>query len=244
MKLILVIPIYRNKFQKVKLFYSTKDFSIGSIIFVPFNRKEKPAVVLKIDDLKEMKTFIRKSLVEVQGLKSKIELPVFKKGMIDFILKIDEKKKISVQEILNKILNKKIKQVLNKIKEDSDLEKIKEDINKITAEVIKKKLFKKKENKRDGFSRGATTIKSVLEKERIRKKSLHSEIHYLVDEIRDYFGETAKKGKGSFGFYLGFFNRIPKHLIYQYWSEVKGSKKSIKSQQKIFWWKIGKYLKK
>ncbi len=116
--------------------------------------------------------------------------------------------------------------------------------------IDKKYIIKKLQPKKSGSSEGPqkTSLKSIssiisLEEQKQKKSSLYSEKHYLVDEIRNYFGETAKKGKGSFPFYLGFFKRIPKATIYQYWSEVKESRKPIKDQQKLFWWKIGKHVR-
>ena len=55
MYLITAIPVYRNKFQKPMMFFSVKNFSIGSIILVPFLKNEKPAIVLKSDNLRDKK---------------------------------------------------------------------------------------------------------------------------------------------------------------------------------------------
>ena len=133
--------------------------------------------------------------------------------------------------------------------DENNIQKIRKSIN---LEFINKKLqpahrqigniIQKKETKTKK-PREIKTIQSILSQKKPKKSSLHSEKHYLVDEIRNYFGEKESKGKGSFSFYLGFFKRIPEATIYQYWSEVKESRKSIKDQQKIFWWKIGQYLK-
>jgi len=71
---------------------------------------------------------------------------------------------------------------------------------------------------------------------------LHSELHLLVDEIRAWFKETAKKGPGSFGFYLGFFKRLGISNVKRIFGEIKESKdpRSVK----LFWWKIKKELDK
>jgi len=76
-----------------------------------------------------------------------------------------------------------------------------------------------------------------------RKNShLHSELHLLVDEVRIQFNETAKKGPGSFGFYLGFFKRLGLNRVKKLLGEMKESKdpKSVK----LFWWKIKQELNK
>lgn len=65
---------------------------------------------------------------------------------------------------------------------------------------------------------------------------LHSDLHALVDEVRTQFGETAKKGPGSFSFYLGFFKRLGTKRVREILAEVKESK--IDHPAKLFWWKI------
>lgn len=65
---------------------------------------------------------------------------------------------------------------------------------------------------------------------------LHSDLHLLVDEVRAQFGETAKKGPGSFSFYLGFFKRLGTKRVREILAEVKESK--IDHPAKLFWWKI------
>jgi len=244
MKIITAIPIYRNKPQKPQLFYSKKNFSIGSIIFIPFNTKEKPAIVIEKDDLKNKKTFLRKNTVTTDNIKEEKEIKLFKKEIFEILKKITEKDNKKTEENLQKILTKKILKEINKLTITSDIRQLKKEIDKISPEIIYKKLRKKKKIKIEDKKRGVKNIKDLLKSTSPKKTSIHSELHYLVNEIRNYFGETSKKGKGSFGFYLGFFNRIPKTIIYQYWSEVKDSRKPTKDQQKLFWWKIGQYSKK
>ena len=69
---------------------------------------------------------------------------------------------------------------------------------------------------------------------------LHSDLHLLVDEARTLFGETAKKGPGSFSFYLGFFKRLGVKEIRQLLAEVKENK--VDNPGKLFWWKIKQQL--
>ena len=71
-----------------------------------------------------------------------------------------------------------------------------------------------------------------------KKTSIHSEIHELVDNCRKSFGETATKGKGSFGFYLGFFNRLGAQTVYRILAELRADGKS--GAGKLFWWKVKK----
>ena len=74
-----------------------------------------------------------------------------------------------------------------------------------------------------------------------RNTHLHSELHLLVDEARILFKETAKKGPGSFGFYLGFFKRLGINKVKQLLGEMKESKDPY--SVKLFWWKIKQELK-
>jgi len=65
---------------------------------------------------------------------------------------------------------------------------------------------------------------------------LHSDLHLLVDEVRAKFGETAKKGPGSFSFYLGFFKRLGTKRVREILAEIKEAK--VDHPAKLFWWKI------
>lgn len=83
-------------------------------------------------------------------------------------------------------------------------------------------------------------ISDIINKRTTTNKNIHSEIHHLVEQVRKDFNETSKKGVGSFGFYLGFFNRVGKDTIYRILSEMKQSGTS--GQKKLFWWLIKKEL--
>lgn len=81
------------------------------------------------------------------------------------------------------------------------------------------------------------TIQNVLRRIEKPKKvaGIHSQMHWLVDEMRKTFGETAKKGKGSFGFYLGMLNRIGFQEAYRLYKEV--TDEPCQTPVKLFWWK-------
>ena len=67
---------------------------------------------------------------------------------------------------------------------------------------------------------------------------LHSELHVLIDEIRKEFGEVhIKKGKGSFGFYLGLLRNVPITMIWQWRSEIRQSDLTGELG-KLFVWKV------
>lgn len=64
----------------------------------------------------------------------------------------------------------------------------------------------------------------------IRKinKNLHSDIHYVADEISLYFGERKK-----FGMYLGIIKRIGTDKAWQFFSEIKQNMEEAKKTGKI-----------
>ena len=153
-----------------------------------------------------------------------------------------------IEEIGQKLFPKKIIREINQISPNkiNNLKDIQTFANRLTPAFINKKIGRGKaptKSEKPEKYRGVQTIDSILSAPKTKKTSLYSEKHYLVNEIRTYFGENAKKGVGSFGFYLGFFGKIPKAIIYQYWSEAKQSRQSIKNQQKLFWWKVGQFTK-
>lgn len=256
MKLITTIPIYRNRFQKPAWFFSTQNFSVGALVFTsyPLNNKiknKKPALVIQVEDLERNKFFLRKNKIKISKLDNSSQFFLFKKKTIELIFLISQQMDLSIEKSLQKLFSKKIRREINQLSPDktNDIRSIQKYINdKLTLTFINKKILghatsKSKYGKHRKY-KGIQTIGAILSKPLKKKTSLHSENHYLVDEIRNYFNETSKRGVGSFSFYLGFFKKIPKITIYQYWSEVKSSRKSIKDQQKLFWWKVGQYLKK
>lgn len=63
---------------------------------------------------------------------------------------------------------------------------------------------------------------------------IHSPMHLLVDDIRRSFGETARRGKGSFGFYLGMLGRIGYQEAYALWRSVENGE--CRDKKRVFWW--------
>ncbi|MBU4536491.1 hypothetical protein KJ603_00440 [Patescibacteria group bacterium] len=253
MNILTVIPIYRNNFQKPALFFSQENFNIGSIVLVPYSKtnnpkniKEKPALIIEINDLKSQKQFLRKNDIPINKMINSFEFKFISFEIVEDIKNKSIKIKKTLEFSLEKLFTQTMKKELNGITEISNKSNIEKYFKKVDIDFVSQKLrpFLKKKTNIKTKTRGIQSIESLLTPQNNDKKSsLHSEKHYLVAEIREYFGETAKKGKGSFSFYLGFFKRIPESTIYQYWSEVKESRKPIKAQQKIFWWKIGQLLK-
>lgn len=71
-----------------------------------------------------------------------------------------------------------------------------------------------------------------------KSKANVSELHEFILTARKEFNETAKKGDGSFSFYLGILKRVPVSTLYQFLGESKGADKPTNN----FWWRVGNYL--
>jgi hypothetical protein len=74
-----------------------------------------------------------------------------------------------------------------------------------------------------------------------RRHGIHSPLHDIVDDLRSEYGETAKSGKGSFGFYLGILKRLGPERVRQIKAEVDQSDPS--DRKRLFWWHVGRALK-
>ncbi len=72
-------------------------------------------------------------------------------------------------------------------------------------------------------------------------QKIHTELHALVSEIRNGFGETAKKGRGSFGFYLGFFKRAGVQSVRRLYAELKDQHGTV--PKRLFWWSLARQLR-
>ena len=89
-------------------------------------------------------------------------------------------------------------------------------------------------------------INEIIKNIPVRKtpRGIHSELHELVDKMRTDFGETAIKGVGSFGYYLGLLKKVPISLIYQWLGDIRESPKldTPLARCKVFWWKFRTYV--
>jgi hypothetical protein len=72
-----------------------------------------------------------------------------------------------------------------------------------------------------------------------KKRGHPSELHEVVAKLRESFGETAKNGKGSFGFYLALLKRVPISTLYIWLGDIKDSPRldTPEARRKVFWWK-------
>ena len=247
MKILTVLPIFKNNFQEPISFFSPNNFNSGEIILVPYGKKEKPALIIEVLDSKSQKAFLRQNKIPLQSQKNPFQIILFTP---EFILEIKRKSfkiNFEIKQSLEKLISKNLLKKLNNISEkitEKEIKNIQKEFDKIDTDFVNKKLKRYLPQKEKIIkSKGAQNIADLLKTTRKENTHLHSEKHFLVNEIREYFGEKTTKGKGSFSFYLGFFKKIPEATIYKFWSEVKESRLPITKQQKIFWWKIGKFLK-
>ena len=65
-------------------------------------------------------------------------------------------------------------------------------------------------------------------------------LQLLVNDIRKDFRETAKKGKGSFGYYMRIFKKLGEEKVREIYSQSKEGD----NQKHLFWWLVGKELKR
>ena len=82
-------------------------------------------------------------------------------------------------------------------------------------------------------------IRTIVEYKPTMPKGIHSELHEMVARLRKEFGETAKKGKGSFGFYLKLLKPVPISLLHIWLANINDSAKILEpiDKCKLFWWK-------
>ena len=85
----------------------------------------------------------------------------------------------------------------------------------------------------------ADMLASHTPKVKALPKGIHSELHEVIAKMRKDFGETATKGVGSFGFYLGLLKNVPLTNIYRWLADAEGrpSINTPTKKAKNFWWK-------
>jgi hypothetical protein len=125
-------------------------------------------------------------------------------------------------------------------------------LNKLKPELagknslLKKFLIKKTEPVKavNIVVRNVASFSDIKLDQYFNQKSAHANPkNELIDEIRKYFKETARFGIGSFPYYIGMFKTIPVYEIRQMFEESKRTTKSLQDKKKLFWWKVGNYIK-
>ena len=213
-----VKEIIREK--KFLRFYTTEFFNSGEMIEIIDGNKKSPAIILKSESIQDLKEKIRGGDLEIKKLKFS-KTGDYALGKIIDIFPISEIKKflkdpLSAQQSKN------------------------EHIRKFFPKK-RKHLPKSTTDKTKGSS---SSVADIL-KNRVsgRPKTYHNEMQEIVDIVRNYFGEKAVYGQGSFSYYIGFFKNMPLREVHKIFGEVKQTKKSIFDKKKLFWYKVGKYIK-
>ncbi len=111
--------------------------------------------------------------------------------------------------------------------------------------AIIKEIFPKRKKKPTLNKRISTSIDNLSIDRYTTKNSTHAtQLQLFVDEARTYFGEKARFGVGSFSYYLGICKKIPLIDLWSLYGEVKQARgKTRFEQKKLFWWKVGQYIK-
>lgn len=209
------------KNRKFLFFFSLKLFKAGDMIEIIEGNKKSQAIILKINNTLDLKEKIRAGDIEIKKLKlSKTgnysSGKIIEKFNIEDIKKYIRDYSLSHKQeniLIKNFFPKKRKKVLGKISHNTKI-------------------------------KTAQSISEILKtKNKFQVKSYNNEMQELVDVIRTYFSEKAIYGQGSFSYYIGFFKQVPLGIVFQYFSEVKQTKKSLFGQKKLFWYKIGKYIK-
>lgn len=204
--------------RKLRLFLSSKHYDTGSVIEIIDGNRKSPAYVYACEPASVYKQEIRSGALDLSKVRYSKTGPHAGGAVIQKYEPTTFQKYIEYPEKAQASDDLFLKGFFPK---------------KRKPQVVKK--YKKK--RADSFA--SLSIDSYFSGE----KTHHSEMHELVDTIRNYFGEDAKYGQGSFSYYLGFFKKIPNTEIYQMFEEAKRSNKSLNGQKKLFWWKVGQYIK-
>ncbi len=212
----------REKVKEKKFlhFYSAQNFPVGAMIEIIDGNKKTPAIILKIASLEKYKEKIRTGEIMVKKIKLS-RTGNWAEGKIIEIFKIEEiKKYLKTPSQINTCQNINLK--------------------KFFPRVSKKDFFiPKKNNKNESL-----VIRKILENKILKKEKIYyNEMQEMVDKIRTYFQENARYGYGSFSYYIGMFKQVPSREIWQFFGEAKQSKKTLFEKKKLFWYKMGKYIK-
>ncbi len=199
-------------------FFSKNDFSVGSFIEIIDGNKKSPAYVYKSEDAMKYKQAIRSGELDLKKIRLSKTGPN-KEGHV--LAKCDEvlfRKYLQDHSLAQQNKDPFIKNFFPKKRR-----------RKAQKRPVRKKVSSFSEMSAEQYFGGT--------------KVHHSEMHELVDTIRNYFSEDARYGIGSFSYYLGFFKKIPNQMLHQMFAEAKQSRKPLEAQKKIFWWKVGQYIK-
>ena len=199
-------------------FYSSLSYATGDVIEILEGRKKTPAVITKISSVSDFKQEIR------SGNFKPVELPITKTGEYKFGIPFRNFTEDDIRLILTHATPDQAGQ-------NSVLKKF------LIRKVVKKKIINRVIPKADSFAE--IKLDKYFDQQAVHRTPKIE----LIDEIRKYFKETARYGMGSFPYYIGMFKKIPLHDIRQMFEEAKRTEKSVQDKKKLFWWKVGNYIK-
>ena len=203
------------KGRKYRKYFTLREFEPGDMIEVIDGNKKSPAIILKVEDAKDLKQEIRKGEIEM------VKLKLSKTGDLAGGKIID---KFEIPEIKKFLKNPELAQ-----KSEND------NLRKFFPKKRKKVDFAKQN---PPTKKGNSEISELLSFEKIvgRPKTYNSEMQELVDEVRNYFQEKAVSGISSFSYYIGFFKKIPLQDVRQMFGEAKLARnKTTFEKKKLFW---------
>lgn len=205
---------------RYKKYYSSATYTPGEMIEIIDGRRKSPAIVLKAENASAYKQEIRDGSLVAE------KMQLSKTGEHKDGIVIES---FSIQDI---------KQYLK------DPSLVHQTGNTNLTTFFPKKRTQKSASKISATKDGSLSTLS-LDRYSNQTKTHSTELQLFVDEVRTYFNEKARYGQGSFSYYLGFCKKIPLQDLWQMFGEAKQAKNKTRfEQKKLFWWKIGQYIKK
>ena len=203
---------------RYKKFYSRETFTAGDCIEIIDANKKSRAIIIQVEDASVYKQPIRDGSVEIK------KIPLSKTGPHQGGAIVDT---VAI-EVVKKCL--------------ADYRIV---TDPATPQIIKD-IFPKEKQKRSSPKKSPISMDNLSIDRYLEQKPTHTtELQLFVDDARTYFGEQARYGQGSFSYYLGICKKIPTRDLWLLYGEAKQARgKTRFEQKKLFWWKVGQYLKK
>ena len=206
--------------RRYRRFYSTQKIKPGSMIEIIDGNRKSPAIILKNEPSSVHKQAIRDGSLHITKLRLS-RSGNFKNGTVVDSFPLSE---------------------IKKYLKDPNLAKATGNPHLSSFFPSKRKTSGKARDIPATQDGQLTTLS--LDRYRHQTKTHSTELQLYVDEVRTYFQENARYGKGSFSYYLGFCKKIPLQDLWQIFGEAKQAKNKTRfEQKKLFWWKIGQYLR-
>lgn len=209
-----------EKDRRFRKFYSLKEYAPGDAIEIIDGGKKTPALILKQESAEPYKQAIRDGSLTVE------KLPLSKTG--------DHAQGVVLH-------THSMDEIRTYLKDSAKAQSSTDDFLKSFFPKKRTPAARAKQHKatKDG------TLSTLSMDRYTQSTRTHStELQLFVDEVRTHFKETARYGQGSFSYYLGMCKKIPMQDLWQMYGEAKQARgKTRFEQKKLFWWKLGQYLK-